>query len=100
MFEAPESLPTPRCSLLAVSSKFGLTFVGCPTGKLHDWLYSCSMISNMCYEKGYQLVDSILKVIHQVHIHGSCQQILFFHFFGNSSGQRKQTYSYPCTFAY
>ena len=43
MFEAPESLPTPRCSLLAVSSKFGLTFVGCPTGKLHDWLYSCSM---------------------------------------------------------
>ena len=45
MFEAPESLPTPRCSLLAVSSKFGLTFVGCPTGKLHDWLYH--MISNV-----------------------------------------------------
>ena len=32
MFEAPQSIPTLRSSLLAASSKYGLTFVGCPTG--------------------------------------------------------------------
>lgn len=32
MFESPKTLPTARSSLVAVSTKYGLTFVGCPTG--------------------------------------------------------------------
>ena len=34
MFESPTTLPTARSSLLAVSTKYGLTFIGCPTGIL------------------------------------------------------------------
>ena len=34
MFESPTTLPTARSSSLAVSTKYGLTFVGCPTGIL------------------------------------------------------------------
>ena len=33
VFDSPSELPTGRTSLLATSSKYGVTFVGCPTGK-------------------------------------------------------------------
>ncbi|XP_044180329.1 nuclear pore complex protein Nup214-like isoform X4 [Acropora millepora] len=32
MFESPQNIPTGRSSLLDTSSKYGLTFVGCPRG--------------------------------------------------------------------
>lgn len=43
MFDAPTSLPTARSSLLTTSTKYGLIFVGCPTGKLK----SCHAIMYM-----------------------------------------------------
>lgn len=70
MFESPTTLPTPRSSLVAVSTKYGLMFVGCPTGiytvSEHDeWRPAKSGGGG---EKGGRRVSSPLKTFGVPHL--------------------------------